>query len=521
MQLIRSADGRYQQKSMTIDTWTSALTRIVEYRKTTEKEGDKGRPIPEPVIATIRGDATLNVPVLQRVIGVPVFSPSGNLNMAPGYDPETGMFLVPELEILPIPYMITEEHVQEALFMLADGPLRDFGFTDVFGGAETLPLYADEVDEDGYPLPNLHRGAGSRSNMAALLLHPFAVYMIKGPKPSYHSDKSVRGEGAGKLANVAAMIREGKRMTPRTLSHNQEEIKKAIVSARQSGASALFWDNVPAKRNVDSETIASYETAEEFAARILGISQDVYMGTDVPMIFAGNNVRFSDEAYRRKVPIRIDAGVPEPTERRVKHDPLEEWLATERSRLVWAVHVLIMNWVRKGCPKPQRCPIFASFTEYRNVIGGILEAAGEYSFLSNREAYLAAKNDDGDGVGATILRLLDKFPNGRRFTARDAYLQLKNPLTGRFEDCFITVTWGRDEVDTERSKELSAFIRAELEGRAVVHRGKVYRLVLAAHVSPKEWASPKSTKPRRCLARSGMVVGRRWDAPIDFKGKMG
>jgi hypothetical protein len=103
VQLTRSADGRYHQKSMTIDSWTSALTRVVEYRKSTEKEGDRGRPIPEPVIAAIRGDATLKVPVLQRVIGVPVFSQSGNLNTSPGYDSETGMFLVPEFEILPVP----------------------------------------------------------------------------------------------------------------------------------------------------------------------------------------------------------------------------------------------------------------------------------------------------------------------------------------------------------------------------------------------------------------------------------
>lgn len=485
VQLVRGEDGRYCTRKMTNDAWTAVLAPMVEYRKTTEKEGDRGRPIPEPVIAAIRGSVKLDVPVLQAVIGVPVFSAKGSLRTESGYDSDTGFFLVPDFELRPKPEVIEHGHVEEAQSILIDGALRDFGFSDEFGGNEAKPFYTEERDADGYKLPDLTRGAGSRANMLALVLHSFVVYMIHGPKPSYHIDKASPGEGAGKLTNVVGFIRDGKRMTARTLPKKEEDIKKEIVSARRSGATALLWDNQNHK--VDSETLASYETSEEFAARILGISQDIYMGTDVPMIFTGNNSEFANEAYRRKVPIRLDAGAADPTKRRVKYDPLEEWLQANRRDLVWAVHVLIGWWVQRGMPKPQHCSTFASFTEYTNVLGGVLETAGIPGFLSNRDDYMATKNSDASGCEVAILRMRDEFPDGRRFTARELYDKYRVAgLDGsyRFADSYISLTkFG----EPEQVQELGGIV-AKMEGKTVRdNRGRFLKLVLSAKVSPKQW----------------------------------
>ena len=112
-------------------------------------------------------------------------------------------------------------------------------------------------------------------------------------------------------------------------------------------------------------------------------------------LFAGNNVSFSDEIYRRLIPIRLDANRPDPENRPTalyKHYPLAAWLMSARRDLVWACHTLIQNWIAKG--KIMGSGTLASFETWAGVMTGIVEAAGLNGALSTIGNYKATSNDD-------------------------------------------------------------------------------------------------------------------------------
>lgn len=465
------------------DAWAHELGVMIEYRKTTQSEGDKGRVLPEAVVAELRGDLTLDLPRLVRVTDVPLHSASGTLRVTPGYDPDTETFLVPGFAIRMPPAVgeVTEAHVREAEDILIEG-LRDFPFSDVFNGKELLPIYTDEIGADGHRIPNWDRGMGSRVNVIGCLVHCFTPNLRTGPSPSYHIDKPKMATGAGYLANFISIVRDGRRMVPTPLPKSEEEIEKRITALRLGGGNFIMWDNI--RNKVESESLALYETGDTYRGRKLGESSSPIFPTDVPMIYTTNNGTFTSEHYRRKVAIRLDASKAKPRERTgFKYQPYAEKMLSLRPDFVWAIHVLINNWLQKGRPAPSQVPYFASYPEWTSVVGGVLEAAGIYGLLSNMEAYLEGKDDDGDGETDLIERIHATF-GMTPFTAREVYTAFQNPMTSK---------WDIDSVpldlhsDAKAIKQLSEHIGQNLEGGTFEIDGCEFKVAQANNRSPKQW----------------------------------
>lgn len=498
LRIYRGADGGYVRivkklvnkvelhviEDLDRDAWAHELGGMIEYRKTTQSEGDKGRALPEAVVAELRGDLSLDLPRLVRVTDVPLHSAVGTLRVEPGYDPDTETFLVPGFAIRMPPAVgqVMESHVREAEDILIEG-LRDFPFSDVFTGKELLPIYTDEIGADGHRIPFWERGMGSRVNVIGCLIHCFTPNLRTGPSPSYHIDKPKMATGAGYLANFISIVRDGRRMVPTPLPKNEEEIEKRITSLRLSGTNFIMWDNI--RNKVESESLALYETGDTYQGRKLGESSSPIFPTDVPMIYTTNNGTFTSEHYRRKIPIRLDASKAKPRERTgFKYQPYAENMLLLRRDFVWAIHVLINNWLQLGRPAPRSVPHFATYPEWMSVVGGILEAAGIYGLLSNMEAYLDGKDDDDDGQNDLIERIHAMFGISA-FTAREVYAAFQHPFTGK---------WGIDSVpldlhnEAKAIRQLSDHIGSSLEGGTFDIDGAEYKLAQANNRSPKQWS---------------------------------
>jgi hypothetical protein len=446
-------------------------------------------------IQALKGDPHWQLPRFDRIAHVPIFAVDGSLRTAPGYDPASGVYLVPGYEALPLPNPITDDDVREALYWLCE-PFVDFGFSDVFSGAETLPLKLADKDPDGWLRPNPDRGISSFANLLAMILQPFARNLIGGPTPSYHVDKSAPGSGAGFLVNVAHVILTGEPATPQPMSSDSEELRKVITPSLREGHSHVFFDNINHK--VDSGPLAAALTSGTWKDRALGHSATITTPIRCVWIMAGNNLSFSHELMRRNVPIRIDCAHPAPEARPAatfKYQDLDGWVRENRRRLVWACHVLIANWLAKG--KPAGRAHMASFESYARVMGGILEAAGVPGFLDNRDAYMQDVDED-----ASILSEVVQLWYAKAGYEHMRVSELLDKLTGFGGALEVDLPSVQKARETDKVEALRTLIRAQLLGRTFEVQGEPeHRKGSVMHPNAAPHAALGPTRVKVCKVR--------------------
>jgi hypothetical protein len=466
--------------------WQHILSSFLTFKTFNQDTGrEKGIAPPASLIHHMQGSNELELPILERIVTVPVFGPEGTLHVRKGYDEALGVFLDPSMEFIPPPAEPSEEDVDEALWWLGE-VVRDFPFTDNFGADEAdLPIRTGEVDDEGFPLPNLERGRTSRLNFYAALLQPFARAMIKGPCPAYHLDKPGAGTGATKLTNVVSLIFEGREVDTKSLAQDDDEIRKTITSFLRTGGNILFFDNI--NHHVDSGALAGALTAGRWQDRVLGTSTDMNAKINALWVWAGNNVTFSHELMRRNVPIRLDAATPNPARDRpaswYKHADLEGWIRENRAALVWACHTLIQNWVAQG--RPWGSARLASFEDWAGTMSGILEAAGvpEDWFLATSATYQGEKDDEAGAYDALVQQIHVTFKS-QAWTTSDLLKTCEgNPLFNPLAD--LGITHPKDDV---RVRDLGALLSKHMNGKTFkLDDGSLVRLASLRKKRPVQY----------------------------------
>lgn len=368
---------------------------------------------PGHVIVGIEGRLhKLDIPEIEKVVRVPIFSKDGKLVLEPGYNPHTKAYYDPgDFVAKEVPATVTDADVNKALGILGEA-LRDFPFSDVFDGVDPEPIRNGSVDGDGDPLPNPDRGPASYANTLALILQPFVRAMIQGPTPQYHIGAPKAGTGKGFIADVAASIWTGtEKAETQSLTSNNDETSKMLTAQLLDASEYLFIDN--AQYMVDNPSFASLLTAGTYMDRILGKSLAVRMPVRKTFMIAGNRINFNEDMLRRNVPIYMNANTPNPASDRkadyYKHPNLHKWLKDNRAEMVWACHVLVQNWIQKDCPKPEYAPYMGSFESCRDVLGGILEAAEVWHYLGNLDAYRESEGKGAVTASPLAQRIWDKF----------------------------------------------------------------------------------------------------------------
>lgn len=417
-----------------IDTpqkWGNILSEHVSFQKLDETHGDSVFvKAPIRVIHELQGKVDWELPIIDRIIRVPVLGRDGSLRTEKGYDPDTQTYVDPHADFLPVPDDITPEILLAAIDTVIE-PLRDFPFSDVFDGSDQLPIKLDEEDEDGFPYPNYERGKSSRIHALAMMIQPFVRDIIDGPCPAYHIGKAAAGTGAGYLADVIYYTTEGEGAVAQTMAENAEEFRKSITATLRSGATNIFIDNI--NKKVDSGHLAAALTAGKWKDRVLGISETCQIPIKSTWMMAGNNLTFSHELMRRIVPIYMDANSKNPAHDRLgkkdfKHFPLQTYLKEHRLEIVQAIHILIMNWVRTT-DMAWGSKRMNSFDAYAGVMSGIFEAAGIEDFLDNIPAYLNDNDEDQDDDDGLIDILYERFKMEDKFTPTEAFGVIDTPMS--------------------------------------------------------------------------------------------
>lgn len=383
------------------DTFAARLNAATFWRKRTG-EGTSFRYVsaPKDVVNQVFAHPQKPVPELRGVVTAPMFTREGKLLITPGYH-SSGFYYAPGegLDVPRPPSKITEENLAEARDTLVD-ILCDFEMD----GVSRAALEAAVLRGEG--APSWGSGASATPvppsflSAVGFLLEQIMRPMIDGPVMPLLISKTARRAGGGLLSTVMQTVICGS-AGMRPLAGNEDERRKAILAALASGTAVVAWDNLPTGRTIDSPTLATLFTEGVFIDRELRASVERAIPVRASFMMIGNRPPFSDELVQRLTMLELIPQTARPEHRTGwKHDNLDTYVKEHRGRILGALLVLAKNWIDRGQPKPVHPPVIGRFERYRQVIGGILEAASPHwtSWQSNREKLAkVARDEEEDG----------------------------------------------------------------------------------------------------------------------------
>ena len=318
------------------------------------------------------------IPGLDGIVTAPIFGPGGHLHTDAGYDAETRLFFAKNgLEIGDTEP--TEENVKAAKKLILEDLLTDFPFKD----------------------------DASTAHAVGLLLLGFVRPLVDGPTPLHLIDSPTPGTGKGLLASACTIPAMGPNLPSTSAGRDDDEWRKRLTSALIAGGNVVNIDNVTER--LDSGVLASAITQPVWEDRVLGSSHTVRVKIRNVWIATGNNTALSQEISRRCVWIRLDSDTEKPWEREgFTHPDLLSWASENRGKLATAAITLIRAWVVKDMPKFSR-RVKGSFSEWSNVIGGILDTVEIPGFLGNEAALYDTTVATGAGMKDFVLKWWEKY----------------------------------------------------------------------------------------------------------------
>lgn len=306
--------------------------------------------------------AHARMPKLRRIVKSPVFSPEGLLVQRPGYDAQSGIYLMPsDLRVPDVSLAPTADEVDEAKALLLDTLLVDFPFQDP--GAD-------------------------RATAIAFAVLPFVRDMIQGPTPLHVFNAPMPGSGKSLIVEVLSQIAiGGGGAVGMTEADNEEETRKRLTAKLLEEPTFLFLENLNAQ--LQGASVAQMLTATTWSDRILGVSKMANLPVRCVWVACANQPTFSTEVADRVVSCRITPKVSRPRDRDVTKFKvaLPGWARANRGRLVWACLTLVQTWIAAG--QPRGTAVLGSFQDWAEIMSGILETVGIPGLLTNRQRVLA------------------------------------------------------------------------------------------------------------------------------------
>lgn len=221
------------------------------------------------------------------------------------------------------------------------------------------------------------------TNAVAALITPFLRGLFKSfstrtPVFFYLANR----ERAGKdyCAGITSILYEGYATEEPPISNsekgassNNDELRKKILAALMNGRKRLHFSNN--RGYIDNAVFEGIITAEKYSDRVLGRSEILTLDNELDFSLSGNvGVGFTPDLANRSRLIRLFLDIEDANQRHFTNPNLHLYVKNHRGLILSALYALVKNWVDKGAKNGSEP--FASFPEWAQVCGGIMEAAG-------------------------------------------------------------------------------------------------------------------------------------------------
>jgi putative DNA primase/helicase len=313
-------------------------------------------------------------PPVRGIIATPILRPDHTIVTTPGYDSDTGYYLVAPPDMPPIAAAPTRADAIKALAVLAD-LLSEFPFVD-------------DV---------------SRSVAYSGLITPL-VRAACDVVPGHLFTAPKQGSGKSLLVDVASAIATGERAYAILAHQKPEEQDKQLTGALLEGRQIIALDNLAGE--IDSAVLAQVTERERVSVRPLGTSQTFAVLNSFNVYLTGNNVTIAGDNIRRLLVARIDPRIENPLDRTFeKQNPVTRVFA-DRGPLVAAILTIVLAYVAQG--RPHRLQPTPSYQTWSELVREPLVWLG----LSDPTDSMRSAFDE-DPNNAVLATLMTAWPGGQ------------------------------------------------------------------------------------------------------------
>jgi len=244
------------------------------------------------------------------------------------------------------------------------------------------------------------KGKQDYTNTIAGLLTPFLKglfpsFNTRTPAPFYIANRERVGKDY--LAGITGIIYEGSPLEEPAISseekfgsNSSEELRKKIMGAFIKGRKRLHFSNN--KGYINNPILEGLISLKRYSDRCLGKSELLEFDNEIDFSLSGNiGVKWTPDLGNRSIFIRLFLAMEDANKRKFKDPNLHDWVLKNRGLILSALYSLIRNWIDTGM-KPGKIP-FASFPEWAEICGGIMESAGYNSPCNPDEETLSLSGD--------------------------------------------------------------------------------------------------------------------------------
>ena len=255
------------------------------------------------------------IPPLNGIVSSPTIRQDGTIISAQGYDVKSGLFLSLNEEFPQIPESPSKEDAKAALHRL-QYVIKDFPFVDSASESVVLAGFLTSVIRRSLP-----------------------------SSPAFGITAPTMGTGKSLLSDLISIIGTGQQAQCSSLPFEESEVEKRLLSMLMAGAPILALDNI--ETHVRSSSLCTILTQPVFKARILGISRETAVPTNILVIINGNNLVIQGDMTTRVVLATLDAQQERPQSRQFDVNP-KEYMIQNRAMMVMDCLTIISAYLGSG-----------------------------------------------------------------------------------------------------------------------------------------------------------------------------
>lgn len=326
-------------------------------------------------------------PEMRQLIGLsscPIVHADGSVHTTPGYDEESGIIYTgPQIE--PLKKDIGPDDIKAAL-------------DEILEVVCDVP-WCDEIQRIGW-----------LSGLLTSIVRPLCPTV-----PIHGVDATTPGSGKSLTLDCLSLIVSGRRMARGSYVHDDDELRKRILSHALTGDREVLIDNVPTGASIGWPSLDAAVTGTEIRDRQLGVSRTVTVVNLLTWYLTGNNMSIKGDTGRRCIISRIEVDEEHPEQRTgFKHPYLMDWIIEERARLLRACLTLLSGYLRAGAPKHGKAPL-GSFERWDEIVRGCLIWSG----LGDPVDLLATGGQEEDPDRINQIRLLFALSDSHPQTTKE------------------------------------------------------------------------------------------------------
>lgn len=322
-------------------------------------------PIPAPpfVVETLAGELQFDAPACVGVQRCALIDSDGHILAAKGYHPESGIYFdLSELHVLTDD--ITLDEMKASMTWLREVLFAEFPF---------------ETEAD--------------ASIAILAILTGIQRRLMKICPAFLFTAPIQSSGKTALADLVSGIVMGNPVAASGWASKEEEMQKWILSILVKGQQIVSIDNLPAGKQLESNSLAKALTSAKYEGRILGESRSVTVPSLSTFLATGNNVVMKGDLATRFLTCRIDAQLERPEGRKFNRN-LYQWMLDNREIALFHCYTVLSGGIRMlkaGTPRPEisnkRFPEWCELVLYPAMLAGLhpIEEAIERQRLQDED----------------------------------------------------------------------------------------------------------------------------------------